>query len=514
MKFSYETQGAITYLVCELDKTEQIDNLTLGMLTNNHIAGLAPVLYTEMDGQQFLKYNISAKVTSEQFFGGNINKERALKTFKSILDALCSADEYMIEQSCFSLLPEHVFLNVSNCETALICVPAIIEKDINTELKNFFKKVMFSTQFDPSESTDYITQLITYINSEPNFNSYGLKDLVEKLQSGTCTPTPAPTPVPAAPAAPVNKTPQQTSVPVSNFNATISIDDMPAMMAAKQNSAVQQAPAAQNVKPQPPIPPVAPTPVPTPKPSTPPAFKPVNNIPPINNDGRGVPIKTPPKPPIQNNAGFAIPGQPCIPQKPQTPPPAQPKAVVNQPEKKKSLFGLFSKKNDKPQPQKNQNMQIPKPSGAPSVPPAPINPIPVQPEYRPPVQPVPVQNSFNETTVLSPAMMGGGETTVLGSVGPNPCLLRTKNGERIQINKPVFRIGKEKSYVDYFVADNTAISRSHANIHTQNGEYFIEDTNSTNHTYVNEVIIASNVKVKLKNGDKIKLANEDFTFTV
>ena len=47
MKFTYETQGAITYLVCELDAMEQIDSLTLGMLTNNHIQGLAPVLYTE-----------------------------------------------------------------------------------------------------------------------------------------------------------------------------------------------------------------------------------------------------------------------------------------------------------------------------------------------------------------------------------------------------------------------------------------------------------------------------------
>ena len=69
-----------------------------------------------------------------------------------------------------------------------------------------------------------------------------------------------------------------------------------------------------------------------------------------------------------------------------------------------------------------------------------------QPQYRPQVQPVPGQNSFNETTVLSP-MMGAGETTVL-SADPNvlnPILTRVKSGERISINKPVFRIGKEKS---------------------------------------------------------------------
>ena len=93
-------------------------------------------------------------------------------------------------------------------------------------------------------------------------------------------------------------------------------------------------------------------------------------------------------------------------------------------------------------------------------------------------------------------------------------LVNRKTGETIAINKPVFRIGKEKSYVDFFIADNTAISRSHANIHTENGEYFIEDTNSTNHTYINGNLIVSNVKTKLSAGDKVRLANEDFTFTV
>jgi len=138
-----------------------------------------------------------------------------------------------------------------------------------------------------------------------------------------------------------------------------------------------------------------------------------------------------------------------------------------------------------------------------------------QPQFQPAVRPVPVQNSFNETTVLSPGMMGG-ETTVLhaGPARPDPALTRVKTGERISINKPVFRIGKEKSYVDYFIGDNTAISRSHANIHTDNGEYFVEDTNSTNHTYLNGKLINSNEKVKLTNGDKVRLANEDFTFSI
>ena len=80
------------------------------------------------------------------------------------------------------------------------------------------------------------------------------------------------------------------------------------------------------------------------------------------------------------------------------------------------------------------------------------------------------------------------------------------------VDKPVFRIGKEKSFVDYFIGDNTAISRSHANIITRDGEYTIQDTNSTNHIYIDGLMIQSNIEVKITHGTKIRLANEDFEF--
>ena len=125
--------------------------------------------------------------------------------------------------------------------------------------------------------------------------------------------------------------------------------------------------------------------------------------------------------------------------------------------------------------------------------------------------------NFGETTVLGGGSIG--ETTVLGAAtpansAPQPVLIRVKNNERIPLNKPVFRVGKERSYVDYFVGDNPAISRSHANFIIRDGEYFVVDTNSTNHTYVNEVMINSSVETKISSGDKIRLANENFEFKV
>ncbi len=92
------------------------------------------------------------------------------------------------------------------------------------------------------------------------------------------------------------------------------------------------------------------------------------------------------------------------------------------------------------------------------------------------------------------------------------CLLyRVKLDETIKIDKPVFRIGKEKSYVDYFIGNNM-ISRGHADIIKRDERYYIKDLNSKNNTFINGLKIRPEEEVEIYNGDEIKLANEDFVF--
>ena len=80
------------------------------------------------------------------------------------------------------------------------------------------------------------------------------------------------------------------------------------------------------------------------------------------------------------------------------------------------------------------------------------------------------------------------------------------------MDKPVFRIGKERSFVDYFVGDNAYVSRVHANVVQKDGRYFIIDNNSRNRTFVNGEAITSSTEVELHSGDTFKLANEEFEF--
>ncbi len=127
--------------------------------------------------------------------------------------------------------------------------------------------------------------------------------------------------------------------------------------------------------------------------------------------------------------------------------------------------------------------------------PAPAPQVPAQPV-------VPYFGSDGETTVLNVAQQMATPAA--------PYLIRSSNGESVVLSKAVFRVGKDRDFVDYCINDNSAISRRHANFMVRNGDIFIIDTNSTNHTYVNGVMIRSNTEVKLTHGDEIRLANEDF----
>lgn len=116
-----------------------------------------------------------------------------------------------------------------------------------------------------------------------------------------------------------------------------------------------------------------------------------------------------------------------------------------------------------------------------------------------------------ETSVLN---QGSGETSVLGGGAPqiSAVLNRLKNGEKIQINKQLFKIGKERVRVDYCIPDNSSISRVHAQIVFKNGSYYIMDMKSTNYTYVNGNKVVPEQEMKLNTGDKIRLADEEFEF--
>lgn len=91
-------------------------------------------------------------------------------------------------------------------------------------------------------------------------------------------------------------------------------------------------------------------------------------------------------------------------------------------------------------------------------------------------------------------------------------LTRQVTGEKIELGKPSFVLGKNPEKSDYAVADNTNISRVHAVITARNGRYYVMDQNSTNGTFINGRIIKAGQETEILPGDCLMLANEEFIF--
>lgn len=98
------------------------------------------------------------------------------------------------------------------------------------------------------------------------------------------------------------------------------------------------------------------------------------------------------------------------------------------------------------------------------------------------------------------------------AVQPAPKFVRRSNGESFSVDKPVFKLGKERAKVDFCITGNKTVSRVHATLYVRGGECFVQDNNSTNRTFVNGEPIAVQTEIKLKKGDVLKLSNEEFEF--
>lgn len=124
-----------------------------------------------------------------------------------------------------------------------------------------------------------------------------------------------------------------------------------------------------------------------------------------------------------------------------------------------------------------------------------------------------MQGSMDGTTVLSDDGISVQQIQQMQPVNYHfASLTRQVTGEKIELGKPSFVLGKNPEKSDYAVADNTNISRVHAVIITRNGRYYVMDQNSTNGTFINGRIIKAGQETEILPGDCLMLANEEFIF--
>ncbi len=556
-KVGFERQGNATYLVYELGPEDAIDSMSLGMLMNNRIPGFAATVFTQMDNIKQVKCDVTARVPADQYLLGMINKKRLLGVFRGIIQAYLSAEDYMIDANAIQLELSSIFSDVASGETVMICIPVAVEGAAEPDLRSFLRNILFSAQYDERENRDYVAQIMSYLNGTPAFSIHEFKDLLDYVSLTPAVPVtdsvvldsqregyavtnfpetsyrtapepvrpleppmPAPAPPPEEPAEEVSEEDK-----ISLFyllqhynkeNAAIYKQQKERKKSEKESKKAEKKNGKKEPEPK-----AAARTFAVPGQGTPPAPIVKTEQPPVPKEVQQTP-KQPGGYPGTVQSGPVQPGgYPGAAKPGPVQPGGYPGAVQSGPIQPGGYPGAAKpgpvQPGGYPGAAKPRTVQ---PGGYPGA----AKPETVQPGRYPgaaqpggypgPVQSTPVSTEKEETLYFPKDT--GDETLFMGQEGQQsrliPQLIRKRNGEKILIQKPVFRVGRDSDFNDYAIIENRFVGHGHCHILCRGGEYFVVDDNSKNGTLVNGTPIVPGEEVKIKHGDVICLADEEFEF--
>ena len=563
--FSYDTQGGRAYLVYCLEESDKLSNVTLNMMQNNAFQYLADISFYQIDEKSYARYDVTSKVPAKDLFGHDVNKKILLSYMQSIVKAVQEADDHMLDARCLCLEAERIYVDVDDGKAVVICLPLDREGEPQPDFQRYFKDLLYSCTFSTNEDSSYFIKINNYLNSVA-FSLDDFEKLLEDLQDKK-TPAARPhaggtpgsagggsgTPVSVPPVTPPPQTPPSQGgrvnyPPISPGPAAPIYGPPP----VKRPSVypVQTPPATPN-KPVPPGPKAPAVPIDQQDSSEPKMswFYLMQNYskenaaiykqqkakekaaaamaaaaPPAKKKEK--PEKKKPekkkskeKPPV---GGIAIPGQSGIPARPGQPVPQAPRpgAYPN------PQAGYAPARPAGPGPAQQPGTYpnrpaCPAPAQQPGTyPNRPAGPAPAQQPGAYPARPAAQYAPAPAVpgTVILDAMENEGTIILDDPEGvtrePKGVLIHKKTRMQVVIDKDEFRLGRNPNYADYTVSGGGAVSSAHAKIIRRNGEFYVVDTNSSNHTYINGSMIPSMVEKPLKAGDRLRLANEEFEFTL
>ena len=461
--FSFENQGTHTFLVYEVGDNEQLNVLVTGMTTNNQIEGILPLNIQQKNMNVLCKYNISSLTSLEDFFRGDVTRKKIVSVLANLTKTILIGEQYLLDENDFIWNLKYIFLNSTTYETYIVTRPVENDERGFASFVEFVKEILDQIIFDESEDGTYIVKIRNYINRKDEFSYKKFLELLLSL---------------------INKS-EEASVNVrvkNSINKTIK----------ENNESKVQKDAIGGCKEE--------------------AISSYTSL--------SKPTGTIKKEDIQQEKAEV--SLPKINGK------KEQKKQIHQTEVKKSSFvdRLFGKKKEE-QPkgtapisfavpggstvqsgQKDSNIQEVKPNPMP-----PENSADI--ENR---QMAPKENDCGNTVLMDDDC---GVTVLMTDAGSeiengmeSYYITRVKNGQKVRINKDLFRIGRSGEVADFYIGDNNQIGREHAFIIKADNSIFIKDNNSRNHTYVNNVMVQAGERVELKNGDEIRLANEVFAIDI
>ncbi|MDE7334293.1 MAG: FHA domain-containing protein [Lachnospiraceae bacterium] len=450
-KFKQQSVGETTYLIFEVDDNLEIDSFAMRMMANNRFTNIVQTQIVRINEKRQIQFNVTGLLKLNSRISIPRPKREVLGIFNSILNAFEEVDAYMLDMDHLFLEWEYIYLDgQGNC--MLMYLP--FDHTFSKDKIDFLQEVVNRVQPDYQEKDTYLFDIQ---NSFSRGAIQKLSDFREVIKK-------------SANISDVGYREEKQE------QAMESRPELPVKPQEKEGKVIKAAEPEAAEKKQGKKPAVSPKAAPS-------------RIPVINIPGREPGAKEVPRIPVQEPVKKEPAGEDGEDKK--------------EGKKKWGIFGKTSKhKKDEIGHKEDESRKLP---------PSPKS----APDYGA-KRGQGMYESYEHTVIMpEPVMPGSHEGTVIleqpeFAMQSFAKLVSRQDGREYRIDKDKMTIGSGAA-ADIRI-NNNAISRSHAVIFHECGNYFIEDTQSRNGTFIGGRRIQAGVREPLYDEMLLKLANEDFAF--
>lgn len=537
VSFKVRNIGSEKYLSYILNDDCEFDEELLDYLEENKIPELIDIIYEEDDENDYLTYNVTGRTTVDALLSNTVNAEKILGIVRGVASGIVNLRDLGIPASYVILHKGFTYVNPVTYDVGMLCVPVEADANINAEFRTFVKDILTSVKYDDSEDCNYVARLLNLLNTDKftvrNFYSQ-LTELMEsagmqveeKFLDIDGDISVSQSTVDTSPDTSMDDLPEykdvsfgeddgseeedDTVADVDSLFKDLTFDDSEKQEEGKSVSdgidmsvfddSVFDDLETENVDDDSDYTEALTSDVEVPEPQEPKTQSSLTEVAQTTDGVMEVELERQEEQiPVLISTDEVMDNPPVVKNIKINRAKIIQKAVVDAEESRID----------------NPTEQITAPQY--------MNGEAVEPETN--MDPVTskVETEEKKGTGSTVELTGGmnvvkdSDSEVAAAVSKGvpkamPYIVRVNTGERVMINKAVFKIGKAGRGVDYHVGGNGAISKVHIIIYQREDGYYLKDNKTTNGTYLNGQRLDDNGEMKLSNDAMISIGGEDFIF--
>lgn len=166
VSFKVRNIGSEKYLSYILNDDCEFDEELLDYLEENKIPELIDIIYEEDDENDYLTYNVTGRTTVDALLSNTVNAEKILGIVRGVASGIVNLRDLGIPVSYVILHKGFTYVNPVTYDVGMLCVPVEADANINAEFRTFVKDILTSVKYDDSEDCNYVARLLNLLNTD------------------------------------------------------------------------------------------------------------------------------------------------------------------------------------------------------------------------------------------------------------------------------------------------------------------------------------------------------------